>query len=890
MNKGIDQVLSEGNLTMGQVGSMFQSLVKEHDTRENLDVIRLYGMPIYYSAETAASNPLLNSAIQDFVHGYEITSNGSQLPIGNNFSLLLVRANKTINSGTTLEMAQDSDLSTHWTALNLRKNNEKIEVRYANSIGEHNGLDTIPEKIKNSLLQHGINTDTQQIEFISSQQDQANCGYFAVWHALKMHDVPVLDDPIKFIEEEKKALMAEAKQDVKIARNIHPFSHQVKQGGHTQDDDSSDEETVTNALFGEIDTETHLRDGGYDLKEQWSDFCTGDQFNASDSFAGLDSDEQNSWRPSFLMHAFGVGMLYSQKVNEKYYGTEEAIGLKQKYLFDVRKKGGAKDLVERSLNKIVSSIFDTFFNYEWEARDEEKKKIVNNVKEFLSEESNEDLQDCINSTSEKMAEVIGDYVDRGIHFPDDINDAINKMSKSSKVFFKRKLLSLMIGDLESVGVIIENKTTSSATKNPHRIDNEKWNNSKLGIEPTLTKKGLHNVVKSLKSNKGGKSLFEDLVNDEVLASYFKDISSFKVDEDSDTNSNLFEDFIRGVFNNALLYRKTLPHRFSTDMIEDVVDFIAQIRLSNRSKFREIKNIKNSLNRENFFGKDAFSRIKRYWRFNDGIAIEEEQTISSVAIARDAQVIILDNRSEGSYASLGQTLNEDIITKFNQKYSNYKISDKDIAKWVRNKLTGKPLEIENNSDIERVDVDRINQFITEFSYLLFGCEVARNPTSLLANQMMLDLIVDGKLKWQDCLTGENPLMPMAMKDAVQGSRASHSKFADYIPWPYRYDGNESVEKMNDLVAAEKRLFDLWLTHKEISNESIEESLLSACEEWYGINLQKVIYKDLDLLSVASLSVATQEAEKQKPEPSSTTSSPKSSKLSSRSPSRSGSISD
>jgi hypothetical protein len=180
MSKGTDRVLSNGNLTMGQVGSMFQRLIREVDKTNNLDVVRRYGMPIYYSDEEMARNPLLRNAIQDFITGYEVADNGAHIPVADNISLLLVRANKTVNTGTNSETAQESDLSTHWSVLNLRKNNGRIEVRYADSIGSHNGKDKIPQTIKNVLSRYKINADAQQKNFTSSPQTEANCGYMAV--------------------------------------------------------------------------------------------------------------------------------------------------------------------------------------------------------------------------------------------------------------------------------------------------------------------------------------------------------------------------------------------------------------------------------------------------------------------------------------------------------------------------------------------------------------------------------------------------------------------------------------------------------------------------------------------------------------------------------------
>ena len=74
------------------------------------------------------------------------------------------------------EMAMDSDLSTHWTTLNLKKNGGTIEVRYADSTGSRDGKDNISQAIKGALSKHGIAPETQQVDFTSGQQTAANCG------------------------------------------------------------------------------------------------------------------------------------------------------------------------------------------------------------------------------------------------------------------------------------------------------------------------------------------------------------------------------------------------------------------------------------------------------------------------------------------------------------------------------------------------------------------------------------------------------------------------------------------------------------------------------------------------------------------------------------------
>jgi hypothetical protein len=410
---------------------------------------------------------------------------------------------------------------------------------------------------------------------------------------------------------------------------------------------------------------------------------------------------------------------------------------------------------------------------------------------------------------------------------------ISLLSPKSQKILELILLANIVPILENAQLIVENSTESSATKSPHKINSpHKW---KAEVAITLAKKGFANTGRILKET--SKTLFKETIDDpEVLAAYFHDIA---VSASKGYHSiDLFKGFIEKIFHNTLMVRKTLPHRFATDTIEDVTDFLAQIRLSNRSKFREVKNIKDSNDRTDFFDKDAFARIKRFWKFNDGVSAEEEQLISSVAFARDAVVIVLEDRA-ATYEALQKVMKGKIFLEFNKKYPEEKIDDKDIARWIRQKINGKAIDLEDRYSVQMIDSNRINQFITEFSYLLFGCEVARNPASLMCHQMILDLIIDGNLKWEDAIAGKL-LMPMAMEKAVLASRAAHQKFSDFMPWPYHYDGDIDSVKMDVLFAAEKTLFERWLAFKKITPIFAKEALLVSSDEWYGIEMKEIIF--------------------------------------------------
>jgi len=75
MSKGVDQVLAEGNLTMGQVSQIFQASILEEmkflkEVKDSGGTILIcYSIAVPYLNDKNAKNFLLNQTIQDFLNG-----------------------------------------------------------------------------------------------------------------------------------------------------------------------------------------------------------------------------------------------------------------------------------------------------------------------------------------------------------------------------------------------------------------------------------------------------------------------------------------------------------------------------------------------------------------------------------------------------------------------------------------------------------------------------------------------------------------------------------------------------------------------------------------------------------------------------------------------------
>ena len=88
-------------------------------------------------------------------------------------------------------------------------------------------------------------------------------------------------------------------------------------------------------------------------------------------------------------------------------------------------------------------------------------------------------------------------------------------------------------------------------------------------------------------------------------------------------------------------------------------------------------------------------------------------------------------------------------------------------------------------------DQLSNNAASLHYLLFGTEVIRNPSALIHNMMMLDLIKCGKLTWKKAF--EDHDMPMSIQDAIVASRIKNSEYSEkYMPHKYLYEHKTYTE--------------------------------------------------------------------------------------------------
>ncbi|MFN7038844.1 MAG: hypothetical protein ACK4OM_04685 [Alphaproteobacteria bacterium] len=318
----------------------------------------------------------------------------------------------------------------------------------------------------------------------------------------------------------------------------------------------------------------------------------------------------------------------------------------------------------------------------------------------------------------------------------------------------------------------------------------------------------------------------------------------------------FEKVVRVINNNG---RQTLPNLYNAEP-KNMVDFIANLRLLNRSAKR---NIKNNLYQGNLFAWDQNSEEQK---FSVGIKFPlsgnyyalETQKITSKANRSDLVI------NASSYAEISSKINT-LKSNIN-KNLNPEITDKEIAFWIRETLKGEKLNTlysyQNQTTplpIGKHQIEQIKRFLSDITYLLFGTEVVRNPAALVHHQMALDLILKDQMTWQEFFTDSNErkaLMPMEIRSekkdeigAVKCARTLHLTYNKYMPHSYNYP-KEGVSidhpKYIELVNREGSLVEKWFDSKSrlnILNQTVADKINSAIERIYVAS--KIWYKDIEI---------------------------------------------
>lgn len=252
------------------------------------------------------------------------------------------------------------------------------------------------------------------------------------------------------------------------------------------------------------------------------------------------------------------------------------------------------------------------------------------------------------------------------------------------------------------------------------------------------------------------------------------------------------------------------------------EFLANLRLHNRIEKRQMKN---------------YNEMKKYSKYG---CVKDIKWY-------DKEVIKVSFSHNG--------LREEIVY-YKSSDKNCKLSYLEIYTKLETLLAG-----DNNlGKFDKLEDDNDVKYNTSvLEYHIFGCEAIKNPAAFIHNHMVLDLIKDKEMTWEDALCKEQ--LPMVIGGAIMGARKVNSCYKEFMPHPYLYDKdyeslsyhpnyyNDHTKKAKLLLEKEVNITKKWLEWKlgkgiskyvikncceENDKEAIKaiwECILEAAEEWY-----------------------------------------------------------
>lgn len=245
------------------------------------------------------------------------------------------------------------------------------------------------------------------------------------------------------------------------------------------------------------------------------------------------------------------------------------------------------------------------------------------------------------------------------------------------------------------------------------------------------------------------------------------------------------------------------------------DLCTYLRLINCSTKRFIKNIRE----EDFDG----AEFARAWSFDGKESFAVIENISLSANKSLSQMVQYPSKSSYNFL-LGK------LQSFLEQNKN--IDVKQAANCIKQIL-------KTGSIGEGIIISKsFENFLTIFTYHLFGTEVQRHPGAAIHHAMAIDLIINGK-EWDWVINH----LPMAIETACSAVRFLQVTLSHYLDKPYFYNRqgetltSEDVE-VQKFILRERELASEWFYFKTQSRDIAEpqlEALGKLCKDFYGIDV-------------------------------------------------------
>lgn len=587
-----------------------------------------------------------------------------------------------------------------------------------------------------------------------------------------------------------------------------PSSKSLKHDFNDHYDDSSDEESV----------QEHIHH--YDISHAWQKFISQTEKDSNDNLL------------SFVAHAAGIKFLYSNDINKLYYKN------KSHFLKNAEQRPKAskqlEDILTRailnSLNRILIKLQEFLLQADPGLhRRNEKKRIY----QTILEECKMQLPTLIKKHAPAFISALkaNRFTNKEeVQFLDQVKlDIIDLLSTH---FFSH----IPIPDTKHNRALIKQKIFITASKKIVKIID------KLNIKDLMNKQGSLQACTTLENYKGkyqhlvtliarilktspARGYIEKIITknivtsnnkEQIIFAFIADLLAIKnrdqakqklLDNYFSLNKTNLVDILTSYSDvylqeGLLVALKSLERPVLSKLFEfssrNPFEFYANLRLSNRSQKRQILNLQHA---------DRQDTVARLWSMSDThkTSVLEMQTILKKSLGRKDIVEDL-----GNYTKIYDNIKH-LQTQFPQE----QLTDKKLAQGIRDIFNNHPPMLSDDPHID----GELNIKLHGLTYLLFGCEVARNPAMLIVNQMLVDLIIN-ECHWnfkKAFVVEEKPLncMPMAPEGAVAIARSLEADYRSYMPYTYFYRGviedTKSNLNKNDLVSLESKIISDWLKY-------------------------------------------------------------------------------
>ncbi|EDV21600.1 uncharacterized protein TRIADDRAFT_59760 [Trichoplax adhaerens] len=563
-------------------------------------------------------------------------------------------------------------------------------------------------------------------------------------------------------------------------------------------DDSSDEEEVDSKIEG------------FSVNEQWAKFIN-EKYQDVLKCLEIQDDRQNKTAIflSFIVNAIGTYLLYSPQITRAYY-LDKSINLGNSQIAKRSEiwegiKGIVRSAINSSLAVIVDESFKTVTDHELvDNIDSDETKVI---VESILREAEKDM-----TTFAKLLSV-----NRELYKKDGIKSEVVKMNNELQLLIYN---TADIANIKILDAAKRNNKGSSSVEDLLNESTEKYHRRRTRLNSVISR----NIVR--------KSRHEIIDRDRLLTEVER-----KLVELLQRNQNNLMTNIK--------VRDTIDNNFQFQFY-DYADMLVAVRLHNRSQKRTLRNTQQGLLNDR-----AIIPTIGTWNFRNGLSAQGCEVIKRSNYKRVNLTLAYAIRS---YEGIRYEI-EDLKEYYLPEEITRNYWDICIAMCIRSTVNGRGVLLLENSDVSKVAIRRIKDLIARLALTMFGYEAARCPSTIITHQMILDLIIDGKLTWREALDGKikspskGGYLPMSMENAGNLCRNIYlNYYRHYMPYPYRFEGASTiynVEHLVDFLHREGEIIDMWLENVSSEREEISELTLptniasvisSKAEAWWRNGLQ------------------------------------------------------